>query len=518
MLFSSNAMCHAVFDDRIYLALRSSDAAALPKAQHVRMSASWETDAFSFRHVRPESLAAVLHFFDLITQKLGDAECERVVFCVESPEPAKLLQAKFILGSYLVLKHNCSPAEAWVCLSTFHPLDRDSDEPSFSSRSDPSSEQEMLDSWEALVISNQLGWIGSFELAEVLHYNSPFEGDLHWIVPDKLLALRCPTVMPCSDVPYVDVPPCRYFSPGFYVEPFRDMKVGCVVSLNDHEHSGYTPTLFEKEGFRCVKLEFDEDAKPPIHTVLEFLRVVDEAGDAAVAVHCRTGHIQTAAMIAMYLMRTWKFSSSATMAWLRLTRAGSLTPEHEHLLRSVEAYRDGATNSSNFNRFPTSSNSDHDPTHSELFTQPWEDDSEAIHHPRCCDVAVDEEDDFHHYSDHDHAKAPGQGGWELKGWCATRRLTGTRDRDRPRPESSYDYLQTDSAPILFDAVLNEHSSPGGNLEGNRDRDGLAAGPSRRETVTVTARQRGMASERVPAARFFSSVQLVTVARGRSKWR
>ena len=330
--------CLPVFGERIYLALRSSDAADLSNAGYVRFSASWEMDAFSFRHVCPKSLAAVMHFNDLLTQKLGEADCEKVVCCVESAEPAKILQAKFLLGSYLVLKENLSPAEAWVCLNTYHPLVDNTESSKDAGASDfPKPEQEIFDSWAALALSNQLGWIRSFDLAEVLHYNRPFEGDLHWIVPDKLLAMRCPTIMPSPDVLYFDIETRRYFSPEFYVEPFQDMNVGCVVSLNDYEVSSYTPTVFENVGLRCVALDFEEEAaRPPIHTILDFLEEMDQAGDSAVVVHCRTGLIQTAVMIIVYLMREFGFSAATAVAWLRLTRPGSVAPQHEEFLRSMD--------------------------------------------------------------------------------------------------------------------------------------------------------------------------------------
>jgi cell division cycle 14 len=178
------------------------------------------------------------------------------------------------------------------------------------------------------------------DLEEYAHYDNPLEGDLHWVVPDKLIAFKGPQSMPDSSLQYVDCNGYRKFSPSFYTEAaFADMGVRTVVRLNELE---YDPQEFEQCGIRCVDLEFDDCTVPETHIVVEFLHVV-ETSPGPVAVHCKAGLGRTGTLIAIYMMKHHGFTAREAMGWLRIVRPGSVIGDQQRFLcRLGEAAGAGA--------------------------------------------------------------------------------------------------------------------------------------------------------------------------------
>ena len=131
---------------------------------------------------------------------------------------------------------------------------------------------------------------------------------------------------------YLDRLGQRTFSPSFYVEPFQDMNVCAVVRLNERE---YADAEFEDHGIRCVSLEF-EDTLPPPDVVIAFLHTM-RAAKGAVAVHCRSGLGRTGTLCALHLMLSHGFTAREAIAWVRVTRPGSIVGEQQHHLSAVES-------------------------------------------------------------------------------------------------------------------------------------------------------------------------------------
>ena len=168
-------------------------------------------------------------------------------------------------------------------------------------------------------------------MEEYLHYDSPLEGDLHELIPGKIVAFRGPQSLPDGRM-YLDENGSRTFAPGFYLDAFGDMGVSTVVRLNEAD---YDAAAFADHGVRLVDLQFDDCSAPPAGLVAAFMDVMRGA-PGAVAVHCRAGLGRTGTLAAAYMMATHGFTAREAMGWLRIVRPGSVIGEQQDYLCRVE--------------------------------------------------------------------------------------------------------------------------------------------------------------------------------------
>jgi len=283
----------------------------------------------------PMNLDQIYKFSEMINEKREAHPDQKLVYCVENG-PRNLTNAVFLLGSYLIITQQMRPDSVWKVFKNLEPQMEMYRDATFSE--DPF-RLNLIDCWSGFARARSLGWIDMIDLDEYIHYDNPLEGDLHWIVPDKLIAFKGPHSLSNARL-FHDTHGYRVFSPTFYTDgPFTDMGVSTVVRLNELE---YAPAEFEACGIRCVDLEFDDCSVPPTHVIAEFLHTVDFAR-GAVAVHCKAGLGRTGTLIAIYMMRTHGFTAREAMGWLRIVRPGSVIgDQQEFLCHMEEAHCDAA--------------------------------------------------------------------------------------------------------------------------------------------------------------------------------
>ena len=257
--------------------------------------------------------------------------------CVEEGR-RPLTNAVFLLGAFMILKHDMEPQRVteefkWLDAAL---LERYRD----ATYAPADFGLELIDCWRGLAKGKAHGWIayapagymlGSIDIDEYRHYDSPLNGDLHEVVPGKLVALQGPVDLGGRD--YRDgAGGTRVFSPEYYAEILLDMGVELVVRLNE---ARYDAASFEARGIRHLDLEFEDCTCPPDAVAAAFLRAVSGAR-GAVALDCKAGLGRTGTLVALHLMRTHGFTAREAIGWLRVMRPGSVIGDQQRFLCAAE--------------------------------------------------------------------------------------------------------------------------------------------------------------------------------------
>jgi cell division cycle 14 len=271
----------------------------------------------------PLDLSSLNRFLHILRHSVKNRRGRTVIYNVNMT-PRSLTNSVFLLGSYMMLEVGFTSTDVWDSFSTIEPMlemYRDAQSCPANFRLD------IIDCWRGVERANILGWIDAIDMEEYDHYNNPLEGDLHFIIPDKLIAFRGPVQLQGSKL-YSDVGRVRFFSPAFYLEPFLDMGVSTIIRLNS---LAYDPMPLQSAGIRCLHIDLGDDSLPTPRALLTFLDAV-AAADGAVAVHCTEGLGRTGTLAAAHLMAAHGFSAREAIGWLRVVRPGSVFGAQQHFL------------------------------------------------------------------------------------------------------------------------------------------------------------------------------------------
>ena len=290
----------------------------------------------------PMNMACVTSFILQLDRERADHPDCRLVFCVDDGRRS-LTNAVFLLGAYLILSQDASVEDAEDCFSW---LDADQyEEYRDATFSQPTFRLGLADCWRALHKARRLGWVGppdadgfcgELDMQEYAHYDDPLNGDLHEVVPGKLIAFVGPQDL--GGEQYRDNENgLRRFSPAFFAGLLEELGVSAVVRLNEAQYDGQA---FADHGMVFIDLPFDDCTPPPPHIAQAFLDAV-EAAPGLVAVHCKAGLGRTGTLIGLELMRTHGFTAREAMGWLRIMRPGSVIGEQQQYLVAAERRANG---------------------------------------------------------------------------------------------------------------------------------------------------------------------------------
>ena len=286
----------------------------------------------------PMNMSSTISFIRRLDAELAAFPGSKIVIYAQEGRRA-LTNAVFLIGAYMILKLDMTPSEVearfrWLNQSSIESY-RDA------TYSHPDFQLHLIDCWRGLHKGKEHGWVryggdkykwGAIDFDEYVQYDNPVNGSLHEVVPGKFIAFQGPEDLGGADY-RDDARGGRAFSPAFYAEILLEMGARAVVRLNEPRYEARELT---SRGFAHHNLEFEDCTCPPDTVVEAFLRAVD-AAEGVVAVHCKAGLGRTGTLIALWLMRSERFTAREAMGWLRIMRPGSVIGEQQHYLCAVDA-------------------------------------------------------------------------------------------------------------------------------------------------------------------------------------
>ncbi|GIQ80061.1 tyrosine-protein phosphatase CDC14 [Kipferlia bialata] len=280
----------------------------------------------------PLNLGQIFVFCGLLSSKLKDPALskKRIVHCT-APDAQSRSNACVLMGAFCVLVLHQTPDEAnRPYLACYPPLigfrDASSGPSTFSLT--------VLACLRGLfrAQATDIFNVRTFDLEAYQFYEQVDNGDMNWIIPERILAFAGPVSNPVPDHP---------FAPECYIPYFQKHKVQAVVRLNTKM---YDRLSFTRAGIRHYDLFFPDGSIPSDAIVKRFLQILETHPKGAVAIHCRAGLGRTGTLIACHLMKHYRFSAEEAIAYLRICRPGSVIGPQQHFLTHIQQklWRQGA--------------------------------------------------------------------------------------------------------------------------------------------------------------------------------
>ncbi|XP_022087167.1 dual specificity protein phosphatase CDC14AB-like isoform X3 [Acanthaster planci] len=167
----------------------------------------------------------------------------------------------------------------------------------------------------------------SFDVEEYEHYERVENGDLNWILPGKFLAFSGPHPKSKIENGY------PLHAPEAYFPYFRKNNITTIIRLNKKI---YDARRFTDAGFDHYDLFFIDGSVPSDAIVQQFLTIAENA-EGALAVHCKAGLGRTGTLIGCYMMKHYRMTAAECIAWLRITRPGSVIGPQQHFMEEKQA-------------------------------------------------------------------------------------------------------------------------------------------------------------------------------------
>jgi hypothetical protein len=268
-----------------------------------------------------------------------------IIICSEDSSKAVVGNACLLSGAYLILRFEVNMEhvlnvfnETLQCISTTQLQDHL--EITQETQGGPMA-QKIKNCWNALARAKGLRWLGTaldvseslFDVEMAEHYASPINGNVHMLVPAKLLLFPTPKDLH-SQLSWCDEraaepgqPSSRRFSAAFLADLLADMETSAVFCIGHAAHSD--ATAFNARGIDVIDLAIDA-RQPALLHAMDRLLTLSRASPGPVALFngASTADIKgslqgiVATLAAAWLMRDFEFTADAAAAWIWLVCPG----------------------------------------------------------------------------------------------------------------------------------------------------------------------------------------------------
>lgn len=270
----------------------------------------------------PLDLAKVHRFWTELQNVLTSEEFKSSkIYHHTSLNKEKQANAAFLMGAYMIIILKYTSEEAWEKFSLYHSWFKPFRD---ATKGISIYKWTIKDCLDGLYWAVKLGWYNydTFDLHSYEKFEKIDNGDMNWIVPQKILAFSSPSEEEFDEDGY------RAYTPKDYCPIFRKSNIGTVIRLNKRS---YDEERFTDYGFTFKDLYFVDGTCPSPKIVRNFFKAT-EAEPNAFAIHCQAGLGRVGVLIGLYCMKHYGFPAAAFIGWIRIWRPGSVLGPQQHYL------------------------------------------------------------------------------------------------------------------------------------------------------------------------------------------
>ncbi|KAL7747344.1 cell division control protein 14 [Sorochytrium milnesiophthora] len=279
-----------------------------------------------FADFGPLNAAHVYRFIAMVRNKMMDASLhKKKLVLYSSMDSGKRANAAYLMAAYNMIDRKKSPEEAYKPLIGANPP--------FTPYRDAGQGNAtyfitIMDCLKGVRKAMDLNLFSfdSFDLNDYETHERVELGDFNWITP-KFIAFASPQDESVSNSAY------GRMSPDDVAGVFQRKKVEAVVRLNNKL---YDKAAFTRRGMHHYELYFQDGSCPPENILAKFLDLC-EKHPGTIAVHCKAGLGRTGSLIGAYLMKTYQFTASEVIAFMRFMRPGCVVGPQQNYLHSMQA-------------------------------------------------------------------------------------------------------------------------------------------------------------------------------------
>jgi hypothetical protein len=324
---------HRIFG-RLHICLTSAVPENCPAAPYHYFEVGEEILKCNYRDPDgPANLLMLYQFCELVDLEILQNSHRSTALC-SGEEPSDRVQAAFLLGAYMIIRHDVSADNAMERLSpaladisaAFHVPDGSGDSACLPLR----------DCLAAVQRTRGLGWIAfakgqeageaeaDFDPEEYAYFDNPLNADLTEVVPGRLLVSSCPRVLP-DGAEWADRFDAagrfvaRDFSPAYAADHLAQFDTALCVRVG---FPRYGRDVLDGTGLGLLDVYSEDAPSPSPATVDSFLAAADAASPRAVALQGDSRSGPAAALAGAFLVRRHGFAAREAAAWLRIVRPG----------------------------------------------------------------------------------------------------------------------------------------------------------------------------------------------------